>query len=180
MSIFIRALLADGHVFEGPIQGNGGKLGDGTAYLGAERATGAAIDQIRQVQRLHANGRPTGVYEPQPGHVALYPDWNGWGDGPPVAVPLSGTTFEVPPKRWNPRYLAYAKAYGETDPETMMERDRARYPGGHMCGFMLWMSARWSEWRELKGYDMYRPLGPADHAEFDTWLQETVNERFAQ
>lgn len=174
-SIFLRAVLADGREFEGPIQGNGGKLGDGTAYMGQELATGAAIDQIRKVQRLHADGRPTGIYEPQPGHVAMYPDWSGWGDGQPVIIPLAGTAFDVPPKRWNSRYLAYAKANGEPSPEAMKASDRKRYPGGLMCGFMLWMDICWSEWRSIKGYDRNRPLGVADHVEFDAWLAECTD-----
>lgn len=181
MSIFLRATLPDGRTFEGPIQGNGGKLGDGTAYMGDELATGAAIDQIRKVQRLHADGRPTGIYEPQPGHVAIYPDWSGFGDGVPVCIPLESTTFEVPPKRWNPRYLAYAKAHGKDgDPEGMLEWDAGRFPGGRMCGFQVWMGERWNEWRALKNYDRNYPLGADDHAEFDTWLEEAVNRGSAQ
>lgn len=39
----------------------------------------------------------------------------------------------------NPRYIAYAKAHGET-PEGRMETDKRRWPGGCMVGFMLWMS----------------------------------------
>jgi len=40
---------------------------------------------------------------------------------------------------WNPRYVAYAKAHGKT-PDAMMEHDRDAWPGGCMCGFILWMS----------------------------------------
>jgi hypothetical protein len=51
---------------------------------------------------------------------------------------------------WNPRYLAYAKAHGhEGDPEGMLEHDREAWPGGCMCGFMLWIQARWSEHGKL-------------------------------
>lgn len=39
----------------------------------------------------------------------------------------------------NPRYAAYALAHGMT-PDAMMEHDRIAYPGGCMCGFVLWMS----------------------------------------
>ena len=39
----------------------------------------------------------------------------------------------------NPRYAAYAKAHGRTTAD-MMERDRAAWPGGCMCGFLVWMS----------------------------------------
>jgi len=39
----------------------------------------------------------------------------------------------------NPRYAAYAQAHGRT-PDEMMEHDRAAWPGGCMCGFIVWMS----------------------------------------
>ena len=39
----------------------------------------------------------------------------------------------------NPRYVAYAKAHDRT-PGQMMEHDRAAWPGGCMCGFLLWIS----------------------------------------
>jgi len=38
----------------------------------------------------------------------------------------------------NPCYVAYAKAHGMT-PARMMARDRRKYPGGCMCGFICWM-----------------------------------------
>lgn len=42
-------------------------------------------------------------------------------------------------KEVNPRYVAYAKAHGRTLDE-MMDNDRRAYPGGCMCGFILWIS----------------------------------------
>lgn len=39
----------------------------------------------------------------------------------------------------NPVYVAYAKAHGCT-PEDMLEHDSNAWPGGCMCGFMLWVS----------------------------------------
>jgi hypothetical protein len=41
----------------------------------------------------------------------------------------------------NPRYLAYCKAHGNT-PEEQKELDEREYPGGSMCGFMLWVSQK--------------------------------------
>jgi hypothetical protein len=38
-----------------------------------------------------------------------------------------------------PEYTAYAQAHGRL-PAEMMEHDRAAWPGGCMCGFILWMS----------------------------------------
>lgn len=41
----------------------------------------------------------------------------------------------------NPRYAAYARAHGMA-PEAMIEHDRAQWPAGPMCGFLLWMSGQ--------------------------------------
>lgn len=41
----------------------------------------------------------------------------------------------------NPRYIAYAKEHGKS-PDDMMAHDKDEYPGGQMCGFMLWISAK--------------------------------------
>ena len=38
----------------------------------------------------------------------------------------------------NPRYVAYASAHGKT-PDEMMKHDRIAWPGGCMCGFILWI-----------------------------------------
>lgn len=38
----------------------------------------------------------------------------------------------------NPRYMAYVHAHGVFDPDHMLEIDAARWPGGKMCGFLLW------------------------------------------
>ena len=42
-------------------------------------------------------------------------------------------------KDMNPRYVAYAKLNGKT-PAEMLESDRETWPGGCMCGFILWIS----------------------------------------
>lgn len=39
---------------------------------------------------------------------------------------------------WNPRFVAYAKAHGKT-PSAMLEHDAKEWPGGTMCGFILWI-----------------------------------------
>lgn len=87
---------------------------------------------------------------------------------------------------WNPRYLAYARAEGEPDPDAMLARDRERYPGGSMCGFMLWIQARWREWaatltlpRAATRWGTDEPdhrralLCGYTHDDFDRWLNET-------
>jgi hypothetical protein len=41
-------------------------------------------------------------------------------------------------KDLNPRYLAYCHANGKTV-EEMKAFDEKKYPGGRMCGFIIWM-----------------------------------------
>lgn len=83
--------------------------------------------------------------------------------------------------RYNPRYIAYCAAHGESDPEKMLARDKETYPGGCMLGFMEWMKAQWAAWQadqeaefpQLRGgnaheWELYR----LTHAKlFDAWLQ---------
>lgn len=40
--------------------------------------------------------------------------------------------------KWNPRYVAYAKAHGQK-PADMLKHDEEAWPGGKMCGFILWI-----------------------------------------
>ena len=42
-------------------------------------------------------------------------------------------------KDWNPRYVIYALAHGNT-PDVMLAKDKERYKGGCMCGFILWVN----------------------------------------
>lgn len=71
----------------------------------------------------------------------------------------------------NPRYLAYARAHGLT-PDAMALLDEARYPGGRMAGFQVWMSERWADWRLARGRGHDTILSDADHADFDAWLAD--------
>jgi hypothetical protein len=41
-------------------------------------------------------------------------------------------------KQWNPHFVSYAKAHGRT-PSKQLEHDDEAYPGGKMCGFIVWM-----------------------------------------
>lgn len=52
----------------------------------------------------------------------------------------------MPESRWSPRFFEYCRAHGKT-PEEMLAADDLRFPGGKMCGFMLWIGARWDEWQ---------------------------------
>lgn len=68
----------------------------------------------------------------------------------------------------NPRYYFYSKAHGRTH-EEMLEYDRKRYPGGCMCGFILWITAKWREWESLTGNTP--PRLTSDYRDFDEWLK---------
>lgn len=84
-------------------------------------------------------------------------------DSPMTAPYLTRTARE-----WNPRYLAYCRATGGASPYATLARDRMQYPGGSMCGFILWISRQWRAWRAETGHA--GALGPAEHAAFDAWL----------
>lgn len=93
--IRFKATLADGRMFEGPIQGCGGRIGSAALHLGHKVAATYALEQIETVQRRCAQGRPLRVHEPHPGYVAMYPHETAQAAGEPVLIPLIGTRFEV-------------------------------------------------------------------------------------
>lgn len=45
---------------------------------------------------------------------------------------------------YNPRYIEYCKRNNRS-PDRMLEYDKIRFPGGCMCGFILWISEKWSQ-----------------------------------
>jgi len=49
---------------------------------------------------------------------------------------------------WNPRYVAYAKAHGR-GPRAMLTLDRMRWPGGCMCGYIVWINRKWNEFARI-------------------------------
>lgn len=78
-------------------------------------------------------------------------------------------------KRWNPRYVAYAKAHDRT-PDAQLTHDREVWPGGCMAGFMLWISEQWQRWHDDRGLRRTASghndhvLSDADHASFDQMI----------
>lgn len=50
--------------------------------------------------------------------------------------------------KYNPRYVAYASEYGRS-PEQQLEHDREAWPGGLMCGFILWSNERLTEYAKI-------------------------------
>ena len=72
-------------------------------------------------------------------------------------------------KRWNPRYVAYARAHGRT-PEEMRAHDEKAWPGGRACGFILWMSEQWARWRRERSRGTYELTSNEDQADFDVMI----------
>jgi hypothetical protein len=97
MVVKFKVTTGDGRQFVGPIQGNGGKIGSGSLFLGISEARRIAQNQMDALCRLAARGFRTSHYcfQPRAGYVAVYPDYSNEGDGERVDVPIRGTTFEV-------------------------------------------------------------------------------------
>lgn len=81
----------------------------------------------------------------------------------------------------NPRYIAYATAHGRS-PVDQLAHDRITWPGGSMCGFMLWIRERLQEFSKSnpEAFVVFS-VGPndhsarphlIDHAAFTAWLTE--------
>lgn len=74
---------------------------------------------------------------------------------------------------WNPRYLAYCNAHGETL-EGMIERDARDTVSSHgVCGFQSWLVERWDEFRKI-----FNPANSDDqrfacNQQFTDWLTAT-------
>ena len=72
----------------------------------------------------------------------------------------------------NPHYLSYCKARGRTLQE-QLEHDRATYPGGIMCEFILWMRERHIAYQLAHGAD---PQGSIeDHEAWGEFLDDPAN-----
>ncbi len=70
--------LADGRYVAGPIQGSGGVL--------TRQCLPWLLESIDRAQQ----GEPLGMYEPQPGHVCMFPDYSAEGQGVRLIADLRG------------------------------------------------------------------------------------------
>lgn len=72
------------------------------------------------------------------------------------------------PNDWNPRFVAYAKSNGLT-PEQQLAKDRSRYPGGCMAGFITWIQDKARKF--VKQHHEFS-IGPyvSNHEEFTKFL----------
>ena len=82
----------------GPIQGNGGKIGNSALYLGLAATRDIALRDLRKQIGRAKDHRSIQIYEPKPFHVAIYPDYSDEGDGEPLAVSLLDDHFELAPE----------------------------------------------------------------------------------
>lgn len=71
-------------------------------------------------------------------------------------------------ERWNPRYVAYARAHGNT-PVYQSALDRERFPGGRMAGYLVWLGKQYRAYTAA-GLHAGSVWTDRDHAEFDDWL----------
>lgn len=70
---------------------------------------------------------------------------------------------------WNPLYVSYANSRGRT-PEEMLKVDDVSFPGGSMCGYLIWISQAWQAWDRI-----FNPRqahhSENDREDFTKWLQ---------
>lgn len=69
----------------------------------------------------------------------------------------------------NSLYQVYCRENGN-DETRQLELDEQRWPGGKMCGYMMWCGEKWSQWRTLKGFSRDRVLSEAERDEFFGWV----------
>lgn len=73
-------------------------------------------------------------------------------------------------KKWNPRYVAYARSNGMT-PEAMLKHDKAK--GIFMIEFSIWIQRKWTEYVRAKGFKFSHwkyVKSEEDHAAFDVFI----------
>lgn len=91
----IRAELKSGKVYVGPIAGNGGMIGSGAAHVSHKLASKYVLNLLRLSRERAELGTRLPIFEPKPGHVAIYPDYCAETDGERVEIPFDGTILSV-------------------------------------------------------------------------------------
>ena len=78
--------------------------------------------------------------------------------------------------KYQPFYVVYAKSHGR-EPDDMWDHDKERWPGGKMCGYILWMGERMRAWYNLTHHprvkDSNATLWPEERTQFHEWLMNT-------
>ncbi len=72
---------------------------------------------------------------------------------------------------YNPRYLAYCRSRGESDPEEQLAKDEVAYPGGCMVGFLCWSAWQLAAYRKLKP-EAFLDGRLVDQQGYDRWLNQ--------
>ena len=72
--------------------------------------------------------------------------------------------------KYNSRWLAYIKVHGYKNPEEALAGEKKKYPGGCMCGFIIWIQEQWKEFNESIGKNLLKDT----HEKFDAWLNKKV------
>ena len=80
--------------------------------------------------------------------------------------------------KWNPYFVAYAKAHGRT-PEAQSAADDGAYRGGCMSGYMDWISRRKAAFVKYHPEACFlnewgRLVGIVDHAAWGRFLEESA------
>lgn len=89
------------------------------------------------------------------------------------------TEEEAPAKEWNDRFVHYARVHGNS-PEDQLAIDKDRWPGGHMCGFTLWIKGKWRAFAiEINKTEEYAQgyLTISHAKEFDEWIAKLPLEK---
>ena len=74
---------------------------------------------------------------------------------------------------WNSRFIAFARAHGRT-PSEQVRFDDAKWPGGPMVGFQLWITQQLREAFDAGHRSVcrdYNGLHVADQRAWDEWLE---------
>ena len=79
-------------------------------------------------------------------------------------------------KTYQPRYAQYCRSQGRP-PEAQLAHDREAWPGGRMCGYILWVNEHWTEWSNIVGWNRAEDgaYSEAHHTAFSKWLEDKVN-----
>lgn len=81
---------------------------------------------------------------------------------------MNNNTATATTQDYQPRFIAYARACGNT-PEAQLVADDSAWPGGCMTGFILWIGGKWNEWKSETQWGGI-VLTNEDHTAFDNWL----------
>lgn len=92
-----RFTTSAGAVVVGPVHGSGGML--------ASQYRHGALERMEITRQRALLRQSLSIYEPEPGHVCVYPKFSHRGNGPAVHVDLTdpGLTIEVLAKPGDPR-----------------------------------------------------------------------------